>query len=554
MAERVENEVQIENAGAAVQTPIQTFRRHLVCSDPACRNQLLEAPVMLPCLHRFCTACLEGHLDKQLNALNQIPLAERRDAEFRCPCDHCKEPTGITIHDPPHDIPPMDEFLEKMVNLFKLEEELVNREKPCEECDPENRRRATRVCLHDKCENLPLCEPCSKHHSRARASRNHEFLKVEDLRRVVDHEEANNENLYGLHLKPWRCTRHDDEPRSMYCRSHDKVFCVKCGIENQCISEHNPDFLPLRGWLDQYPEHKPEVEAKLNNLKVRRDEFRQGMDNIEARMNDLQATVEQRKRQINERHQRLVAELNRQRDALLEKAERIHKRKKDRLDIHYRKVKNAHQVMNETSEFIDSFLKFASDIEFYYERTRISTCLDNVAEKVNEYCITPQEGSMIELSPSDGEEVNGEIKESFKRTMGRLYSTPCVPHFTLDNQQLQELRDLRAGNQTTVTVICRDVCGTPLRFPPRDLPDLCAHLEVVDQEVTPNIIHCRVTTNVFNGNSQYLITMLPPRHGQMNLHIYHLRPKPFPLERIKDCPNEGFQVNVQGGLLPFRMM
>ena len=544
MAERVENEVQIENAGAAVQTPIQTFRRHLVCSDPACRNQLLEAPVMLPCLHRFCAACLKKHLDKQLNAFNQIPLAERRDAEFRCPCDHCKEPTRIPIHDPPHDMPPTDEFLEKMVNLFNLEEELVNREKPCEECDPENRRRATRVCLHDKCENLALCEPCSRQHPRRRATLNHEsFLKVENLRRAVD---ADSEN--GLRLKPWRCDRHD-EARSMYCRSHDKVFCFKCGIDSQCISEHNPDFLSVEGWLDQYPNHKPEIEEKLNNLKALRDQFRQGMDNIEERRNDLQATLEQRKRQINERHQRLVAELDRQRDALLEKADRIHECKKNRLDFHYRKVRNVHQVMNETSEFIESFLKFASDIEFYYERTQISTCLDNVAEKVNGYCITPQEGSMIELSPN-GEDANGEIIASIDQVMGRVYSTPYVSCFTLEDPHL--LRELHAGSQTIVTVTCRDVCENPLKCPLRDLPSLCAHLQVVGQ-VAPKIIRCRVKRKT---SGKYFITVLPPQHGEMTLHIYHPHPKPFSSERIKDCPIEGFRVDVQPALpsFPLRML
>ena len=83
-------------------TLVQEFRRHLTCADPGCL-QLLEAPKMLPCLHRFCTECLKKQLDRQLNNFNQLQPAgaDRRPDQYRCPLDHCKALTGIDFHDDP---------------------------------------------------------------------------------------------------------------------------------------------------------------------------------------------------------------------------------------------------------------------------------------------------------------------------------------------------------------------------------------------------------------------------------------------------------------------
>ena len=127
---------------------------------------------MLPCLHRFCTECLKKQLDRQLNNFNQLQPAgaDRRPDQYRCPLDHCKALTGIDFHDDPlhdGDLPRTDEFLEKMVELFKLEECLANREKLCDVCKSGNRQRAVCVC---RCRNIAFCEDCADHHTRERAA------------------------------------------------------------------------------------------------------------------------------------------------------------------------------------------------------------------------------------------------------------------------------------------------------------------------------------------------------------------------------------------------
>ena len=539
MAEPVGN--QLENGGP-LQTRIQTFRRHLTCADTECPspNHLLKTPKMLPCLHRFCAECLKKKLERQRNNFNQPAGAERRPDQYSCPLDHCKALTGIAVHDdPPHDddLPRTDEFLEKMVELFKLEESLANGDRLCEICEPDDQQRAVRVCKNDRCLKPLRCADCAGRHSREYPG-HQQFLHVEDLRRVPE------SNLYacGLHQKVWYCTEHDEELRRMYCSVHDMVLCHLCGNDLQCHC-HNANFLTVEFLVSQriYANHKLEVTEKFNNTEGLRDRFRQAKDGIETRMDDLRTEYDNTITQINERHQRLVAALERQKEELQEKTKEIYERKKNRLELHLTEVHNAHKVLHEATDFIDSFLKVARDIEFYYEKTRISACLETIGERFddNRYCITPQESQEITLHTGYNDDSEERI---IKRILGSVTSTPCVPYFKINDPHL--LNRLKVGYQTTITVISRDVLET--QVPGRPLPDLDAYLEVPNREIT---ISCPVRKR--NESGKYLITMQPYRqYPTLRLHILHKRPEPFTHERIWDCPNDGIEVSVQPGIFP----
>ena len=523
-------------ARAAV-TRIQEFRRHLLCANPECPrpDRLLEVPKMLPCLHRFCAECLTKELDRQLNNFNQRPDAQR-PAQYRCPLDHCKELTGIQAHDPPHNLPRTDEFLENMVELYKLEESLANREKLCDVC---KRQRADRVCLKDSCRNKAFCQDCADYHALDRAAfgeqDGHQFLQVENLRRVSEGPVA-----CGLDQKPWYCRKNEGEQlrRMYYCSEHDKVLCAGCGNNSQCVSQHNRCYLTVDGWRTQFPNHRPEVTEKLNNVKELQDRFRQAIDGIETRRAELERERDSTIRRINELHQILIAELNRQKEKLLEKTREIHQRKKDRLEFHLTKVENASQSLNDVTDFVDSFLKVAKDIEFYYEKNQVSACLETIGERLDDYCVIPQEEKLMKLSNHDPAN-DQQVVKSIDGVMGKVFSTPCVPFFTIKDPH--NLMHLQVGHQTTITVVSRDVGGTPVKG--RPLPDLTAYLEATNQDVEPQVIPCHVKKR----SGKYLITMQPHHPYPMKLHIFHERPKPFPQETIVDCPNEGSEVIVERG-------
>ena len=498
---------------------------------------------MLPCLHRFCTECLKKQLDRQLNNFNQLQPAgaDRRPDQYRCPLDHCKALTGIDFHDDPlhdGDLPRTDEFLEKMVELFKLEECLANREKLCDVCKSGNRQRAVCVC---RCRNIAFCEDCADHHTRERAAlgegAGHHFLHVENLRRVSEGPLA-----CGLEQRPWYCSKNDGEVlrRMYYCSEHDKVLCAGCGNNSLCVSEHNRSYLTIDGWRTQFPNHKPEVTEKLNNIKGMQDRFRQAIVGIETKMGELQRERDDTIRRIDERHQKLVDDLHRQKEELQEKTRNIYASKKERLEFHFAGVRNAHQFLDDATDFIDSFLKVAKDIEFYYEKTRISTCLETIDKRLNDFCVTPQESKLIKLQNHDAAN-DQQIVKRINGVLGRVFSTPCVSFFTIGNPHI--LKQLQVGHRTTITVISRDVGGTHVKG--RPLPDLTAYLESTDQNVVPKVILCRVEKR----SGKYLITMQPHHPHPMRLHIFHERPKPFPRETIQDCPEEGSEVIIERGFL-----
>ena len=523
-----------------LETRIQEFSRHLTCADPQCRspNQLLEVPKMLPCLHRFCADCLSKQLERQRNNLNQPDHADAQrpmPAQYHCPLDHCKEPTGIHVHDQQLDLPRTDEFLEKMIELFKLEESLATGNRMCEICEPDEPRRAVRVCRHDHCWNTPRCESCARSHAREPAHRGHQFLHVEDLRRVPDES-----NIYacGLRLKPseWYCDHDGEQPqKSYYCSVHDKVLCCQCGNDLLC-GQHNQEYLTVEYLARNFPNHRTSVSEKLNGVKELRNRFGQSMEGIRTRMDDLERECRNKIEEINLRHQRIVNALHQQKENLEEKTRKIYGHKKERLVSHMTKVRDAHRILDEATDFIDGFLKIARDTEFYYEKTRISACLEMIGRRFddNRYCITPQESQENTCTLHPGYDAPRE-ERTIKKILGRVSGTPCVPFFKISNPS--QFDRLTVGSQTTITVISRDVCENPL--PGQPLPDLVAYFKVPNQELT---FDCPVRKNQELG--QYQITMQPSRQfpAAMRFHIFHKRPDPLDDETIQNCPVVGFPV------------
>ena len=307
-------------------------------------------------------------------------------------------------------------------------------------------------------------------------------------------------------------------------------MCMICSDDRRCVLNGH-ESLSVETWVEN-ENHRPEMRERVADVEELKQRFEDGMAAIDRMEGSLQRAREAAEAEIQTRHDNLVVQLGLQRDELLNRTALLYDRKKDRLDDHREKLRKAHQVISESTKFIKDFLAFANNVEFYYERTRLSARLESLQHEYENYCTEPQENDEITFLENRS--------FSIDRAIGTVRSTPCVEHFALEDPQ--RLQNLRVGLQTTVTVTCRDICDTLV---PGNLPHLCAFLEEPEHPAdgvcytTP----CHIMRR--NRHGTYRITMLPYQEGPMRLHVFHERPKPFENESIRDCGNQGFGVAVK---------
>ena len=310
-------------------------------------------------------------------------------------------------------------------------------------------------------------------------------------------------------------------------------MCTICSDDRRCaLNGHESSSVEA---LARDKNHRPEMRERVADVEELKQRFEDGMAAIDRMEGSLQRAREAAEAEIQTRHDNLVVQLGLQRDELLNRTALLYDRKKDRLDDHREKLRKALQVISESTKFIKDFLAFANNIEFYYERTRLSARLESLRHEYENYCTEPQEND--EITFLENRDFN------IARAIGTVHSTPCVERFTLEDPQ--RLQNLTVGLQTTVIVTCRDICDTVVSG---NLPHLSAFLAPADGVcyTTP----CHILRR--NHNGTYRITMLPYQEGPMRLHIFHERPKPFENESIQDCANQGFGVAIKPAPLFYR--
>lgn len=165
------------------------------------------SPRSLPCLHTFCSACLEAYIKKSIGSNGQ--------RFFHCPtCD-------MEIDVPNDALPgqyaasfPMDSFMEKLVELVAA----TSFDKMCDICV----RREEKVAAQNWCMDCfdALCDPCFKVHVHGKTTSNHVVFRSDELRLIPL------ENLMKKKNKV-PCGKHN-ETITLFCVDCREPLCVQC--------------------------------------------------------------------------------------------------------------------------------------------------------------------------------------------------------------------------------------------------------------------------------------------------------------------------------------
>lgn len=294
-----------------------------------CHQQFI-APTLLPCLHVFCSKCIQQLLQADTN--NGQPKSSR---SFQCPL--CQEIVTMTEEWQP---------LHFMVTLCQLQTYKHQAERTCSYCEFEGRtKKATFLCL--QCTD-DLCEQCAMAHRKTRLTRTHVLAPYEQIKQgLYDHDIRE--------AQPFLCSMHS-LPLADFCEDCMQLVCKSCRS-----GEHN--------------DHRCESsEAAVSKFKLQASSFVQGLQRQSLALGEHQAFLHSQLQMVKEREVTL-------RDTVLQQAEAIHalvtahcstmlelieatfRKEQDAIQRHSDDLQVAKQSLNNNADFLQHLLALGSPCE-----------------------------------------------------------------------------------------------------------------------------------------------------------------------------------------------
>ena len=242
----------------------------------------LKDPKLLPCLHTYCNACLQGILRKSRDKSNiQCP---------QCRSIHAVPSGGVNEL-------PSDMVLANALDFHSLKEKEKSAQPiPCNMCTEDD--PATTYC--PTCSKF-LCEFCSKAHKRQVDYRDHKTMSLGDL---------DDKTIKGFE-RPRRCSHHSGELLKLYCKTCRKLICRDCTL----VDHHNHKFGFLK---DVRPGIQKLVASSVEMVATKRKELETHLELLKSIEKSRQNHSTFLEKEVNDAFDSYIAKLQSHRKQLLE--------------------------------------------------------------------------------------------------------------------------------------------------------------------------------------------------------------------------------------------
>ncbi|VDI67805.1 tripartite motif-containing protein 2/3 [Mytilus galloprovincialis] len=281
-----------------------------------CKTQFDEEnhlPRVLPCLHTFCSTCLEKLLKNNI---------------LTCPTCHDNSKTsGDSLETYQVDFTRKDlvSFHKKFCQSSKVE---------CDMCD----NKADFWC--DVCENL-LCSGCNKGHEKNKKWRTHKVVSITEIK---DPSHFRHEVL---------CSRegHKNKPLEVYCTgdSCKKVVCGTCWmVDHSDKTEHTPTDIE-----DQFVEERDSLLKKAEKLNEKQVQITRLQKRIDGEAYDVTKQTISADFEISSFFNQCIKLLEKRRDELLETVNTISQNKEIVLTKQKQELEESKYRLSDANIFLE---------------------------------------------------------------------------------------------------------------------------------------------------------------------------------------------------------
>ena len=312
---------------------------NLTCS--ICLNVYRE-PQSLPCLHTFCSGCLEIWIRKN-------------DTDRTICCPVCMDKTTISANG--GNIK-SNLFLADLVVRLERRENHVSKE--INVCSTEECGNVALKFCRDGCDHL--CAKCLRHHNKFKLSRNH---CVGDLCQITDEKD----------IKALYCKLHPDNKIDQYCGDCELYACDTCLLRHH--RHHNLVNITEQSLLCRKQMLIFSKQAKYLN------------DILDTHIND---TIEQEKQsstdiettrtKINRKIDDMIDKLNRKREHLLKSLELIDNEKEKSVIAAQEGQHNRKAAMTSLISYIEIALDHGTDYDIAQQMKVIQSRLESLCTSI----------------------------------------------------------------------------------------------------------------------------------------------------------------------------
>ena len=540
---------------------IESFTRdHLHC--PSC-GKYYDDPRTLPCLDSYCRECLEKEARKQRegeeesgkieeeqeplqdldesyletlrSSYNLTPVSTEGSTEnseplintFDCP-QGCQCPTGIRFDrdgdiDP---IPPSNKFLGNMVKDVQLKNEVPAGKIPCNSCDDDG-AVAVAVCNNHECGNRPLCSDCLKNHLKTSETKEHRIVCPNPETPGVSNG-ARDWKTFTRHN--WKCDFHPEHRVDRYCYEHKQVICCECAALGGNDDDDDEDdeighrtCEKIRLTTKCIDKEMAAIVEEINDVHGIHNKIKAAIDNIEnmkvSVTNNKDATITA----INEHCNKLIADLEGQRERLINQTCSIHNRKMANLKEHQDGLKRISDTLQKSIDFIGGSVNMAIPTEFMFLKESFHERLNYLKERYKDSDMLPSDVNVnIHLKLNDDFSVEG--------ALGHVVGTPFIENYTLEYFP----NPVRSRRAYSFKIQSRDICRTEVSG---NVPMLEATICSVE---SLNPIQCFVKLNDEEG--VYTVYFYPFTAGRHKVNVYRPQTRTLGDLFVRGCP---FYIDVR---------
>ena len=329
---------------------------------------------------------------------------------------------------------------------------------PCDNCDSED--VAETRC--NEC-GIFICHYCTEFHRRSRPTKLHRLLSMDELK-----SSAGPENI----AEKIRCTKHKEEVIKLYCKTCQATICRDCTIVDH--RQHEYVFVE-----DVAFQEKQNLQKDLNEVKERKVRVLQGISYLREFDEGLIAKKESTISEINKHFDGLSRVVESRRKELVEKTTSLTSLKQKQIHAQLEQLEVALASCESSIEFTEQAFKNGNDVQILSMEKYISQSLQQL-KKVKDQtqpCVTEDMVFCIPLSVKDTAET---LFNAYAVDEVEAKPENCTASFN------KPTKKMKAGEQSSITVICNDKNNRRLGFGGQFIQPTFAGVDVSDISVTHN--------------------------------------------------------------------
>ncbi|XP_019850714.1 PREDICTED: RING finger protein nhl-1-like [Amphimedon queenslandica] len=319
----------------------------VVCLD------VFTEPKTLPCLHSFCTSCLE-----------RMPQ-EKKGYVYALNCPVCRTPASV----PTEGVRgyPIAFHINNLIDVYQKLSKVKQRQTLCENC---SERNATGHC--NEC-NQFLCTACIDMHKKWAMFSHHVIKSVEEMATSSVGSMITAKKSEKFEAES--CKKHG-KPLEIYCEKCEEVICSNCTVKIH--KDHEYDLIS-----DTYPKHQAIIEASLKPVDKEIRRATNVFAELEKRKKKVKEKGESVKREIRGMVEHIIGILQESEASLTERVDKITQGEEEELIEKSKSVDMALGHMKSCHDFVTQLLSIGNPQQVLVSKKQMMDRMSSVLEMVD---------------------------------------------------------------------------------------------------------------------------------------------------------------------------